>query len=111
MEQYRQWGEVARGVPRNRRERKRMERPVLWRDAYADRPFTNQQRRRSGTLPVLERNPGLTNDDTGKPARPITLACAPWGWLELRGFVDDPPIPSDAQSIALYGSWRVPVKC
>lgn len=73
LEQYRHWGERVRGVPRNRRERKQLERPVLWRDAYADRPFTNQQRLRSGTLPVLERNPAVTIDDTGKSAQPKHL--------------------------------------
>ncbi len=70
LEQYRQWGQKVRGVPRNRRERKQLERPVLWRDAYADRPFTNQQRLRSGALPVVERNPALTIDDTGQSVIP-----------------------------------------
>ena len=73
MEQYREWGMRVKGVPRNRRERKQLERPVLWKDAYADRPFTNQQRLRSGTLPVLERNPSVTIDDIGKSA-PIIWA-------------------------------------
>ena len=71
LEQYRQWGQKVRGIPRNRSERKKLERPVLWRDAYADRPFTNQQRLRSGTLPVLERNTVLTIDDTGQSVTPV----------------------------------------
>ena len=75
LEHYRQWGQKVRGVPRNRRERKQLERPVLWRDAYADRPFTNQQRLRSGMLPFLERNPALTIDDIGQSVIPITSSC------------------------------------
>ena len=75
MEQYREWGTRVRGGPQNRRERKQLERPVLWQDAYADRPFTNQQRLRNGTLPVLERNPAVTIDDTGEPAQLKSRSC------------------------------------
>ncbi len=84
LEQYRQWGQKVRGVPRNRSERKQLERPVLWRDTYADRPFTNQQRLRSGTLPVLERNPALTIDDTGQFIAPVMSSWAHRRWGILK---------------------------
>ena len=86
-----------------------MERPVLWKDAYADRPFTNQQRLRSGTVPVLERNPAVTIDDTGKPASAYA------SWLEhsgnhwyMRAFRDNPSLRSDAHSVAQAGCGRMP---
>ena len=62
---YRERADQIRGRPRNRKERKQLESPQLMRDAYVGRPFTNQQRMRHGTLPVLEKNADVTIDAMG----------------------------------------------
>ena len=65
LDTYRERADKIRGRPRNRKERKRLESPQLMRDAYVGRPFTNQQRMRHGTLPVLEKNADVTIDAIG----------------------------------------------
>ena len=65
LDLYRERADYIRGRARNRKERKQLESPQLMRDAYIGRPFTNQQRMRNGTLPVLEENADVTIDAMG----------------------------------------------